>query len=147
MPKEPGTDSENVPPNQPSSQSPSAPPFFLSIRSLHGVPVPVPVFFLQELSVSVERDPFPVYDFFSSVLVPEKSQSCPEPQKREKETDRQTERQDRMLTKVLDTHHSAAFEVGSIKLNWVQLVVAVDNGQICVRSTDGDAKLDHFRSE
>lgn len=48
-----------------------------------------------------------------------------------------------MLTKVLDTDDSTALEVGGIKLDRLQFVVAVDDGQIGVGSTDRDTQLDH----
>lgn len=48
-----------------------------------------------------------------------------------------------LLTKILDTDDSAALEVGSIELDGLQFIIAVDDGQIGVGSTDGNTQLDH----
>ena len=43
------------------------------------------------------------------------------------------------LTEILDTHNGSALELWGIKLDRVQFVVTVGDGEICVRSTDFDA--------
>jgi hypothetical protein len=48
-----------------------------------------------------------------------------------------------MLTKVLDTDNSTALELRGVEFERVELVVAVDDGKIGVRSSDADTKLDH----
>lgn len=50
----------------------------------------------------------------------------------------------RCPTEIFDADHDTALELWAVKLDGVEFVIAVDDGEIGVRATDTNTEFDHF---
>lgn len=48
------------------------------------------------------------------------------------------------FTEIFDTDYGTALELWAVKLDRVEFVVAIDNGEVGIRAADTNTQLDHF---